>query len=273
MTWVHSSELQFTRDGSTLAIAERDGVTLVQLRDQRRRQVALSDVQAIAAFAEQVWVATSTGVLHRLGADGRQVDEQPLPVDVDAILIPTMIGVSAALWSGREPVLLVDDLGRLATVPLQVGAAIPIAGRRFAHHVAAPGSSPRLTLPAGNSVTLAGALQIAGGSVILDGTALALVTEAPSGRGIVVLALACGRTLQTVSVPPGLVRIAARRGLAVVRETSRRLRAGGTRSTSGLCAVGPSEAGPQGGTAIDPGCPSSATREARIGSWSATLHA
>jgi hypothetical protein len=58
---------------------------------------------------------------------------------------------------------------------------------------------------------------------VFDGASLALVAEHPRGRDIVVLALASGRILQTIALPPGTVRIAARRGLAVVHDAARRL--------------------------------------------------
>jgi len=217
-TQVHSSQLQFTRDGSTLVVAEPDGVTFVELRGDSRRRVAISGVQAVAAFVDQVWVATRTGALVRLGTDGRQLDEHVLPIDPDGVLIPTTIGGPAALWTGRESVMLLDDLGSLAVIPGQFDATIPITGRRFARY-----GGPRLTLAAGTSVTLASAARIVGGSVMFDGASLALVTEHPRGRDIVILALASGRVLQTVALPPGTVRIAARRGLAVVHDAARRL--------------------------------------------------
>ncbi|HEX7838660.1 MAG TPA: hypothetical protein VF469_14390 [Kofleriaceae bacterium] len=217
-TWGHSSQLQFTRDGKTLVVAEPDGVAFVEPRGDGRRWIAISGVQAVAAFADQVWVATRTGVLIRLGTDGRQLDDHAIPIDPDGLLIPATIGGPAALWTGREAAMLLDDLGSLAIVPGDLDAAIPIAGRRFARYV-----GPRLTLPAGTTVTLAGAVQIAGGSVIFDGASLALVAEHPRGRDLVVVALASGRALQTVALPPGMVRIAARRGLAVVHDAARRL--------------------------------------------------
>jgi len=218
MTQVHSSQLQFTPDGRTLVVAERDGVSFVELHGHGRRRIAISEVQAIAAFAAQFWVATRTGVLHRLGADGRQLDEHPLPIDPEGALIPTTMGGPSALWTGRESVMLVDDLGRFSCLPVHVDAAIPIVGRRFVHY-----AGPRLTLPAGTPVTLASGAQVAGGCVILDGTSLAVVAEHPHGRSVVVLVLASGSALRTVAVPPGMIRIAARRGLAVVQDAARRL--------------------------------------------------
>jgi hypothetical protein len=215
---VQSGQLQFTRDGRTLVVAEPDAVTLVELRGDARRRIAIPGVQAVAAFADQVWVATRTGALIRLTGDGRPLDEHALPIDADGLLIPTTIGGPAALWTGGEPVMLVDDLGTLATIPSHGDTAIPIAGRRFARY-----AGPRLTLPAGTAVTLASGAQIAGGSVVFEGTSLALVAEHPRGRDIIVLALASGRILQTLALPPGTVRIAARRGLAVVHDAARRL--------------------------------------------------
>ena len=219
-TLVHSSRLQFTRDGRTLVVAEPDAVTLVELRDDTRRRIAIPGVQSVAAFADQVWVATQAGAVIRLARDGRQLDEHPVPPDPDAVLIPMTIGAPAALWTAREPVALIDDLGSLAIIahPIDAAISIPIAGRRFAH-----GTGPRLTLPAGRAVTLANGAQLTGGSAVFEGASLMLVAEHPRGRDIVILALASGRTLQTMALPPGLVRLAARRGLAVVHAAPRRL--------------------------------------------------
>ncbi|HWU90319.1 MAG TPA: hypothetical protein VN253_23805, partial [Kofleriaceae bacterium] len=217
-TPVHSSQLQFTRDGSTLVTVESDALTLIELRGDISRRIDIPGIQSVAAFSDQVWVATRIGALRRLDIDGRQIDEHALPIDPDGELLATTIGPPAALWTGREPVMLVDDLGSLASRPGQLDAAIPIAGRRCAHY-----AGPRLVLPAGTAVMLDGAAQIAGGSMVFDGTSLALIAGHPHGRNIVVLALASGRILQTIALPPGTVRIAARRGLAIVQDTARLL--------------------------------------------------
>jgi hypothetical protein len=129
---VHSSQLQFTRDGRTLVIAAPDAIALLALGSDERRQVAISGVQAVAAFADQIWVATRGGQLVRLTGDGRPLDRHALPADPDAQLIPAAIGPPAARWTARPPLALVDDLGALAIAPGPSDAAIPIAGRRFA---------------------------------------------------------------------------------------------------------------------------------------------
>src|SRR5512140_2011664 len=113
-TIVHSSQLQFTRDGRTLVVVEPDAVTLIELRDDARQRIALPGAQAIAAFADQIWVATRAGAVIRFARDGRQLEEHAVPTDPSALLIPTTIGPPAALWTARAPVMVLDDLGSLA---------------------------------------------------------------------------------------------------------------------------------------------------------------
>src|SRR5262245_36635207 len=147
MVAVHSSRLQFTRDGSTLVAVESDGIALLEPRGDGRRWVAAAGVHAVAAFADQVWATTRAGSLIRFGLDGRRLDEHRLPHDPFGCLIPATIGGPAALWAAREPLLLHEDLGSLAIAAGPADAAIPIAGRRFARH-----AGPRLSLPAGTMV-------------------------------------------------------------------------------------------------------------------------
>jgi len=217
-TTIQSSQIQFSRDGRTVVIAEPDAVTLLEVHGEGRRRIEISAVQAVAACADQMWVATRAGVLIRLAIDGRRLDEHQISPDLEGQLLPATIGGPAALWIGRESFALVDDLGALAVIPHEVDGAIPVAGRRFARY-----AGPRLTLPAGRLSALSDGARIAGGSVVFDGTALALIAERSHGRDVVVVALASGTVLQTVPLASGLVRIAARRGLVVVHDAARRL--------------------------------------------------
>ena len=217
-TMVQSRQIQFTRDGKTLVIADRDAVTLVGSSGDRHHRIPIPDVQSVAALGDQIWLATTTGALIRLAGDGRRIDEHAVPADAEASLVPTTIGPPAALWAAREPVMLADDLGALAILPTPTDDAIPISGRRFAHY-----AGLRLTLPAGVSATLPVGVRIAGGGVVFEGTSLALVVEQLRGRDLVVVALASGRVLRTIPVPAGAIRLAARRGLAIVHDAPRRL--------------------------------------------------
>src|ERR1041385_4044395 len=49
---VHSSRLQFTRDGGTLVVADPDGVALLDAGGDGQRRLAVAGVHAVAAFAD-----------------------------------------------------------------------------------------------------------------------------------------------------------------------------------------------------------------------------
>ncbi len=215
---LHSSQLQFTREGRALALGLGDAVALVDAQGAERWRVEVAEVQAIAAFADQLWAATRGGTLLRFARDGRLLGEHALLADPHAALVPTSIGGPAALWTAREPAMLVGDLGGLTTLHDSIESAIPISGRRFVRF-----AGSRLTLAAGRVVTLPGGARILDGAVVFEGASLALLTERSHGRELVIVALASGVPLQTVALAPGPVRIAARRGLAVVRDAERRL--------------------------------------------------
>src|SRR4051812_28332347 len=105
-TPVQARTLQFTRDGSHLVVANHQSITIVELRGDRRRRVEVADIQAIAAFTDQIWVATTVGTLCRIALDGRTIDTTALPGDAEATLIATTIGPPAALWTAGEPVVV-----------------------------------------------------------------------------------------------------------------------------------------------------------------------
>jgi hypothetical protein len=81
MVPVQSSQLQFTRDGGMLVVADPEGVALLDAGGDGQRRVAVVGVHAVAAFADQVWVTTRAGQLIRIGLDGRRLDEHALPHD------------------------------------------------------------------------------------------------------------------------------------------------------------------------------------------------
>ncbi|HET9991356.1 MAG TPA: hypothetical protein VFQ65_22655, partial [Kofleriaceae bacterium] len=218
---VASSQLQFTRDGHTLIVAESDAIVLVATHGERRHRIAMPGVCAIAGVADQAWAIGTTGtagVLLRWASDGRRLGEHPVVADSSAWLVPAMIGAPAAVWHGRESAIVVDDLGTLATVPLAAADdVIPIAGRRIARCLGS-----RLVLPSGAHCTLPHGARIAGGCVVFDGAGVGLVTEGPHGRDLVVVAIASGVVTQRAAIVAGPIRIAARRGLAVVQHAPRR---------------------------------------------------
>ncbi|MBX3162424.1 MAG: hypothetical protein KF773_41045, partial [Deltaproteobacteria bacterium] len=208
---IHASRLQFTRDGRGLVVAEPDRIVVVDLARDVRRELAIHGVRSLAAFADQLWAATAAGALHRWSLDGQPLDDAPIALGGEGALVPATVGGAAALWTGARPAMWLDDLGRLTSVAADDGA-IPIAGRRCARAAGA-----RLTLPAGHTATLDGVERILGGCAIFEGTCLALVARHAGAHEVRVVAVASGRQLQAIALPPGEVRIAPRRGVAVVR--------------------------------------------------------
>ncbi len=210
--------LQFTRDGRTLVVGDPDAVTLVELRGDQRRRIPVTDVQAVAAFSDQVWVATRVGVLLRLALDGRVLGEHPLPVDPAARLVAAPVGPAAALWTAAAPVMLVDDLGTLATLSAEADALAPVAGRRYVR-----GARHQLRLPSGAVCGLLEGSRLIAAAVLFDGSSVAGIVERIGSREVVVIALSSGRIVQCAALPPGPLAIAARRGIAVVREAADRI--------------------------------------------------
>ena len=183
-----------------------------------QHRIEFGDAQSLAAWEDQLWIATRRGALFQLARDGSVLAEHALPVDPQATLVPATIGGPAALWTAQEAVMLVGDQDRLISSPVPDASAIPIVGKKLLRF-----AGPRLHLAAGSVAILPLGGRITGGCVILDGTALALLTERAHGRDLVLVTLASGAVLQKLPLVAGPVRIAPRRGLAVMRDGERRL--------------------------------------------------
>ena len=234
--------IQFTRDGQHVAALVDKGTVAIRhaQRNERRDFEAIDGAQSIAAFADQVWVATRAGDLQRLGLDGRILGEHRIACDGDGTLLPTAVGAPAALLLGRKPTLALDDLGTLAVLDTDHDAIAPIAGRRYVR-----ATSSRVFLPNGTSCSLPAGTQLVGAHVIFDGASIALV----SGRGLVlVVALANGRVQQSLQLPGELICVAAARGVAAVRRDDGRIELVDLRFGRGLGAF----AEPSRDLALDP---------------------
>ncbi|MDQ3341593.1 MAG: hypothetical protein M4D80_41100, partial [Myxococcota bacterium] len=126
-----SSPLQFTRDGRHVIVADTDAIAIERVDGTCRKRVELAGIQAIAAFTDQVWVATRAGALVRIAIDGRIIGEHALASDAGAVLVPTLVGPPAALWTASSPAMIVDDLGTLTFLATEADAIVPVAGRRY----------------------------------------------------------------------------------------------------------------------------------------------
>jgi hypothetical protein len=210
-----SQQLAFTRDGHSLVTVDRGAVTVVDTRTHGTRRIPVDHAIAAVGFADQLWIAHGhEPKLTRHALDGRELGAAVALESNDGLLIAAPVGVPAAIWTSTPMLVAIEDAGELTVgqLPSMAELAIPLTGRRF---VTASGS--RVLAPSGLSCELSAGSRIVGGAVVLDGTAVVVVAERPSGRELVVIGLANGRLQLRQHVIACELRAAARRGLLAMR--------------------------------------------------------
>ena len=98
-----SQLLQFDPTGDHVAIADAEGVSVVDLRRDRTLRIAQRGVRSLATFREQVWLVADHELV-RYDLDGRSIGEpMPLPVG-DTLPAISMIQDETALfhWLRKE---------------------------------------------------------------------------------------------------------------------------------------------------------------------------
>jgi hypothetical protein len=194
----------FSREGHVVAIAEGNwvGVRRVDGGGERMRAVTFR-LRGLAAFGNEVWIVDGTSPrLRRLDAAGRGVGRERMLADVaDAALVPIALGAPAVTWAGTA---IYDDLGAFREI------AAPLTPRRW---LAVRG--PRVELGTGGDATAETTLaRVTRAEVICDGAAIALVDEVD--RELVVIVRSTGEVQHRRLIGAGPLRIASRRGLALV---------------------------------------------------------
>ena len=209
--------LQFSRDGRNLIAADPRSVSITDVRGGGTRSIDAADVIAAVAFADQIWIARGS-VLARHALDGRLLDESALPAG-PATLVAAPVGAAAALWTATPVVAWIEDGTKLQRwAPASSGdLAMPLTGRRW---VTAQGA--RISAPSGLSCELSAGTRVVAGAVVIDGTALAILTDSPTGRELAMIGLTNGRLLWRKPLPVVEVRVAHRRGVAVAMIEPRR---------------------------------------------------
>ncbi len=207
VTTLVSSALQFTHDGKHVAMLAGAGVAIAGV-DGPTRWIVVDGGRELAAFGDQLWTLGAGG-LERWTLDGRSLGV-PLPLDTGS-LAPALTGAAAAVCGRRA---WLDDFGALTELPLEGDAAFAFAGRR---HATVAGNDIRLgatrwTLPVGARLAAAAAL--------FDGACVAFVIERAAGRELWV-ATTAGALRHRITLPAGLLRLAARRGVLVVHDGQR----------------------------------------------------
>ncbi|HEX7843371.1 MAG TPA: ATP-binding protein [Kofleriaceae bacterium] len=194
---------------------EPDAISVVELgAGGQTTRLPIRDARAIAAFAEQLWVATHDDQLARIDLAGRPLGPvRALPFAARAMLQPAPCGPPAAVWSSSPALALIDDFGQLATAEIaEVDVALPLTGRRI---VTARGA--KLTLPSGLVAKLPPNTTVLDGAVMVDGKSVTLLAAHAGSRQLVAVSLGTGQITQRCTVPSTPVRIATRRSLAIVQ--------------------------------------------------------
>jgi hypothetical protein len=159
-------------------------------------------------------------VLVRRDLAGRAIgDDLALPVAGTPRLVPAPLGPAAALWLSAPATGVVDDLGQLVLHPhADADVIIPLTGRRA---VVATGG--RIALPSGHAIELAPGSRVLAGAVLADGKSGVLVIGHTSGRRqLALIGLGNGQVTARCEIAGQVVRIAGRRGVAVVQLEARR---------------------------------------------------
>src|SRR6185503_8023288 len=222
-TTLLGSALVFDRPGQRLVAVDPDAIAVVELYPAgQTTRLAIRDARAVAAFADQLWVATHRDELARMDYTGRLLAPvRSLPFAARAVLHPAPWGAAAAVWSSTPALALLDDFGQLVDTEIaDVDLALPLTGRRF---VTARGA--RLALPSGLVIVLAPGTTVLGGAAAADGKLLTLLVGLGGSRQLIGIALGTGQIAQRCAIPSATVRLATRRGLAIVQLDRRTLSA------------------------------------------------
>jgi hypothetical protein len=209
------SSLVFERAGQVLVAVEPDAISVVELgAASHARRIPIPRARAVAAFADQLWIASHDDQLVRVDHAGRPLAApSALPFAARAALQPAPCGPPAAIWSSHPALALIDDFGELVATELAaVDLALPLTGRRL---VTARGA--RLTLPSGLVTTLSPNTTVLGGAVMADGKTVALLVSHAGGRQLLVVSLGTGQIVQRCTVRSATLRIATRGSHVVVQ--------------------------------------------------------
>jgi ATPase family associated with various cellular activities (AAA) len=211
----------FDRTGQTLVAREPDAISVIRFDRDQTTRLPFQRARAIAAFDDQLWIATCDDQLVRVDPAGRLLaPAHALPFATRAALQPAPCGPAAAVWSSTPALALIDDFGQLAATALgDVDLALPFTGRRF---VTARGA--KLTLPSGIVTMLPPNSIVLGGSVMADGKSVTLVVGQAGGRQLIVVSLGTGQIVQCRAAPSSTMRLASRRGLIIAQIEPRVIR-------------------------------------------------
>jgi hypothetical protein len=164
------------------------------------REIPIANIRSLAAFGDQIWGASDT-TLHQWNLRG-----QPLgaPTAFAAEIVPTLAGPPAAAAGGW---LWTDDRRQPLDGALPLTSRLSVNIERRGGERVARINAAAWTLRPGTEVVAA--------APPFDGAAVALFVRIPDGRQA--CSTASGTLMHRILIPDGDLRLAARRGIVMVR--------------------------------------------------------
>ena len=218
-----------------IIIVESDGVRVVALHEEHApRWIAMADVHAATAFDDELWiVAGQPAQLGRYRLDGSPLDAQTTLVAVAAPVARSKLvrqaGQRAVVWYGKElQWWIADETSSLRQASLGQGPTVPDLALPISETRGLFATRDRVSLRDGSGTRwttspLPGA-KFVDGVLVHDGKSAALVAELGNRHVLVLISLRDGAQQHRITLTDvRVVRLAARRGIALVLSGTRRM--------------------------------------------------
>lgn len=202
-----SSRLAFVRDVGCLVV--RQGESIVwHATTGESRHVAVPGLRAMAAFGDQIWTLGKSG-LERWNMGGRSLGPG-VPTAAHDALVPAFAGPAAAACGQR---LWLGDGASVREIPLADGA-MPFVGLRAVTSERHRGG--KVVRLGSVAWVLPAAASLVGAAALFDGSSVVLFVQRPD-RVEAWVSTVSGEMLHQIRMPEGRLRVAARRGIALVQ--------------------------------------------------------
>ncbi len=207
-SFLTSPTLAFDRDGRRLIAVDADAIAVVDLARSETVRIEQPAVRAAIGFADQIWIASHDDRLLRFTPAGAPLGEPVvLPFAAPAMFVTAPCGPAAALWG--DLALHGEGTQLVRTELPDAELALPLTHRR---HIVVRGG--RLVMPSGVAAPIG--QSVTGGAVLADGASAVLVLGGGAARQLALVTIGTGQVVARAAIPAGALRLATRRGIALV---------------------------------------------------------
>ena len=213
---LRSAKLSFSRCGRYLIAVDPTELLVIDRQNVVHR-LGIPGVGSAVAFADQLWTARA-GVLERWSFTGTPLGAPFALPGADGELVAAAVGPIAALWTSPPHVVIEESSGLHLQPAPATGIPIPLTARRW---IVANGA--RVIAPSGLACELTAGSRVTAGTVVLDGTAVAVISERPGARELAIIGLSNGRLQLRYPLAGSQARIASRASIACVQVEPRRI--------------------------------------------------